>query len=99
MNTILITGSAALLAASLGACALPQMQLAPGAAQVRITSNLADVQTCRAVGNVDAVKYGGDEAIMRNDVIGDGGDTLLLTLDGGSVGRGGMGIAYRCAKN
>ena len=99
MNRIFISGGAALLAASLGACALPQMQLAPGAAQVRITPNAADVQSCKAVGNVDAVKYDGDEMVMRNDVIGLGGDTLLLTLSVGDVGRGGMGIAYRCTKN
>lgn len=98
MDRFMITGSAALLAASLAACALPQLRLAPGAAQVRITSNAADVQSCQAVGNVDAIRYQGDETIMRNDVIGDGGDTLLLTLDGGNVGTGGMGIAYRCAK-
>jgi hypothetical protein len=64
---------------------------------VRITSLPADVQSCKAAGNIDALKYSGDETIMRNEVIGDGGDTLLLTLTGGV--NSGMGIAYRCAKD
>ncbi len=96
MNRILAMCCAALLASSLAACAIPQLQLAPGAAQVRITSTPADVQSCKAVGNIDALKYSGDETIMRNEVIGDGGDTLLLTLTGGV--NSGMGIAYRCGQ-
>ena len=92
MQQRLVIGTAVLLAATLEACVV-RPQLAPGAEAVRVTSTPADVQSCKAVGNIDASRYGGDKTIMRNEVIGDGGDTLLLTFPGGTTA---LGIAYLC---
>ena len=94
MNPSLKLAAASLLVASLAACVT--ITAVPGADKVRITGVPADVQSCKAVGNIDATKYGGDETIMRNEVIGDGGDTLLLTLP--NAINSGLGVAYRCAK-
>ena len=83
----------ALFAASLTACAVT-FTPAPGSERVKVTAKPTDVQSCKAVGNLDKDKYAGDEAAMRNAVVGDGGDTLLLTAVQGGVAL--AGIAYRC---
>jgi hypothetical protein len=63
--------------------------LAPGAAQVRIVRNAADVAACTAVGNVSP---GQDP---RNLTVGLGGNTLFVTTEN-SLGAIFNGVAYRC---
>jgi hypothetical protein len=55
-------------------CSIP---LAPGAEQVKITSNAADVAACTAVGNLN--NSGGDVSVARNQAIGLGGNTIFDT--------------------
>ena len=97
MKTILTLGSLALLAASLTACVT--VAPAPGAERVRETSVPADVQSCKAVGNLDPHTYHGDDVLLRNQVVGLGGDTALMTVTIWGQMLGGPGIAYRCAKD
>jgi hypothetical protein len=79
-----------LLAATLAACA--GVTPAPGSAEVRMTTVPADVQSCKAVGNVGLERGNLEwEAMLRNKTVGYGGDTLLMTEPL-------VGIAYRCAK-
>jgi hypothetical protein len=70
--------------------------LAPGAENVTVTHNEADVASCTAVGNVVGVtdtNYVTDERReMRNQAVGLGGDTLLLTRERDPP----TGTAYRC---
>jgi hypothetical protein len=91
-DKLLKLAAVASLVASLAACVT--INAAPGADKVRITEVPADVQACKAVGNIDGTKVGGNDTLMRNEVIGDGGDTLLMT-----VPRAALGIAYRCGKD
>jgi len=63
-------------------------------------TNRWDVANCTAVGNVKAhlSEQGplvGDEAKFRNQVIGFGGNTGFVTLDG-AYGSPAEGVAYRC---
>jgi len=83
---------ASLSAASLAAGCVTT-NLAPGAAQVNITRNAADVAACAAVGNIPQGLYSSDTA--GNETVGLGGDTLFVTTEnhtGTILG----GIAYRC---
>ncbi len=73
--------------------------LAPGAAQVRFTSNPADVASCKAVGNVAAgCSSDGQiqtfEPTIRNRTIGVGGNTVFVTRE--SLGIACEGVAYDC---
>ncbi len=79
------------VAAALAAC---QATAAPGAEQVRITESAADVQSCKAVGNVNGSNTGSRRLDLSNAVVGLGGDTLLMTQPMAF-----LGIAYRCAKD
>ena len=88
MSTIKTTAGALALASTLAACAIP---MAPGADKVRVTSVPADVQACKAVGNVRTQPGPLYEDELRNQTVGDGGDTLLMLV-------GATGIAYRCAQ-
>jgi hypothetical protein len=95
MNKTLGLVGALSLIASVAACATPPVA-APGAEQVRETTVAADVQSCKAVGNLDPGLYvgmDGTDVLLRDQVVGLGGDTVLLT------GGAGGGIAYRCAKS
>ncbi len=86
---------------------LEPMPLAPGADQVRITKDPADVAGCKAVGNVslgpvDYLMY--SETRMRNRVVGLDGNTLFLTVSTEGVDANGTpykilqeGVAYRCS--
>jgi len=78
---------------------------APGAEAVKVTKNPADVTACRAMGNVDSRAAHGNvlniTPVLRNQVIGLGGDTLLLTFDPrdhvvSNPGDLATGIAYKC---
>jgi hypothetical protein len=72
------------------------MALAPGAEQVKVTRNAADVAGCHAVGNVavdsNATQHDWDTQ-LRNKTLGLSGDVLFLT----SVLAATEGIAYRCS--
>ena len=67
--------------------------LAPGASQVKIVRNAADVAACTAVGNVLAAVQAGEDA--RNSTVGLGGNTLFVTTEN-SLGTIFNGVAYRC---
>jgi len=84
-----------------------QVALVPGAEAVKVTKNPADVTACRAMGNVDARTARGNvfdvTPTLRNQVIGLGGDTLLVTFDPrdhvvSNPDDVASGIAYKCAK-
>jgi hypothetical protein len=86
---------------SMLACGCVAKELAvPGADAVRLTRIAGDVANCTAVGNVKAHlgEQGpivGDEAKFRNQVIGFGGNTGFVTLNG-AYGSPAEGVAYRC---
>ena len=66
--------------------------LAPGAAQVKIARNVADVAGCTAVGNVVQNEQAPKD--LRNLTVGLGGNTLFVTAE--SFGTILNGVAYRC---
>lgn len=74
--------------------------LAPGADKVRITTVPADVVACSAVGNLHAtlapngVPTTDPNVELRNQAIGFGGNTVLVTSS--TVGTPTEGIAYKC---
>ena len=89
----------------LSGCA--SVAMAPGSEAVQITKSAVDVKDCRAVGNVDSKTAPGKlwnaTPILRNQVIGFGGDTLLVTFDPrdhffGNSTDVATGIAYKCGK-
>ncbi len=84
--------------ASLTGC-LGTVPLAPGAAQVTMTTSPDDVKTCMAVGNIDGrIRAGNLQAVydqMKNQAIGAGGNTVLNTT---AVNTGWTGIIYRCGQ-
>lgn len=70
--------------------------LAPGADQVRITKNPADVASCAPVGNIDSRIEGLPSQIqaqMQNQAVGLGGNVVLQTS---AQGTGLSGVIYRC---
>jgi hypothetical protein len=93
----LIPGLAALLALSLlfAGCIL-SIPSAPGAQNVTMTHNEADIASCTVLGNVVGLtdtNYVRDERReMQNQAVGLGGDTILLTRDRDPP----KGTAYRC---
>lgn len=75
--------------------------MAPGADSVRLTRNSPDVAACSPVGNVKVptndqglVDISTAETVFRNQVVGYGGNTGLVTE--GLLGVPSAGIAYRC---
>jgi hypothetical protein len=75
--------------------------MAPGAGSVRLTRNPPDVADCSPVGNVEVptndqglVDIANAETQFRNQVIGHGGNTGLVTE--GMLDVPSAGIAYRC---
>jgi hypothetical protein len=97
MKTVLRFAACIAIGAATVGCAT--VALAPGAEQVRITKNAADVASCMAVGNV---RQPPDQNVdMRNLTVGVGGDTLFVTESLPVLGRGDYikaGVAYRCSK-
>jgi hypothetical protein len=64
-------------AAILAGCAVP---LAPGADQVRITRNAADVEACTPVGNIDRIDPNSDiHSQMQNQAVGLRGNVVFET--------------------
>jgi hypothetical protein len=93
MQLLLKAAAVAVFATMLAAC--QAITPVPGSERVKVTENPADVASCKAVGNIDATRYGAlGESMMRNEVIGDGGDTFLQTVWAYYVG-----VAYKCAKD
>lgn len=75
-----------------GCVSIPQ---APGAAQVKITRNVADVAGCTAMGNITVIA----DNEPRNQAIGLGGNVVLDTTPslGTAMGDWTTGIVYHCA--
>ncbi len=70
--------------------------LAPGADQVHLTKNAADVASCKAVGNVKSPQSDNAfdaEPSIRNQAVGLGGNAIFVTRDFNSALEG---IAYHC---
>jgi hypothetical protein len=67
--------------------------LAPGAKEIIVTRNTADVQNCRVLGSVGSANGGVDE--LRNQALGMGADTILITSWVLSTETAGLG--YRCS--
>jgi hypothetical protein len=82
----------------LASCAAPV--LAPGAADVKIVRSAEDVAVCTAVGNFRQPP--GEFVDPRNEIVGLGGNTLLVTEEGIGIAAGPRtivaGVAYRCQK-
>jgi len=75
--------------------------LAPGAEQVILTRNAADVASCKAVGNLNNVNGGNvtdaGQRIARNQAIGLGGNTIFDTSSVFEESQGAVeGVVYRC---
>jgi len=75
--------------------------LAPGAAQVRLTGNAADVGACKALGNIQVPKSGqglvdgaSAQKQFRSQAVGLGSNVALVTEGFVSIPVG--GIAYHC---
>ena len=75
-------------------CATP----APGAADVRLTKNPADVVGCRLLGDIDVPDSDvGSDSLFRNKVVGMGGNTGLVTATTGLMPpTPSKGVAYMC---
>jgi len=72
----------------------PVNAIAPGAENVKITRNAADIASCTAVGNVSTA---GGDAQLQNEGVGLHANVVLVTLWGvisGVVVT--EGVAYRC---
>ena len=75
----------------LGALSAGCVTPAPGADDVTITNNPADVSACTAVGKIDAeALISLDRHVAQNEAVGYSANVILNT------GRG--GVAYRCGK-
>lgn len=73
----------------LGAISAGCVTPAPGAEQVKITKNPADVSACTAVGNIGASAMNNPH-IAQNQAVGLNADVVFNT--------GAGGVAYRCGK-
>jgi hypothetical protein len=73
---------------------------APGAEEIRITRDAADVAKCRAVGNIAVPKQDGVVDVVsaktqfQNQAVGFGANTALVTE--GALFAPAAGVAYRC---
>jgi hypothetical protein len=85
---------------SVGVCTLllcACTTMAPGAKEIPVTRNTSDVQSCKPVGSLHSVPPyimpGDDLKQIRNQAVGLGADTILLT---GPRLVSTAGVAYRC---
>lgn len=86
--------AAALTATFLASCTT----LAPGASEIIVTRKPADVEHCSPLGSVQSAAQGvpGDDIReLRNQAVGAGADTILITSSILS-NSGTSGLAYRC---
>jgi hypothetical protein len=79
------------LAALSTGCAFSGLVLAPGADQVKFTSNPADVAGCSPVGNIPANAINiPDQRLAQNEAVGLDANIVFNTGYGG--------VAYRCSR-
>jgi len=71
-----------------------KIELVPGAGHIRLTTNSADVAKCKAVGDVYPANMESPSLEFRNNVVGFGGNTGLVTA--GTVKQPLQGVAYQC---
>jgi hypothetical protein len=77
-----------LTALSTGCVVQSAMTLVPGAAQVKITTSLADIDGCPAVGYIPAAHINiPDQRVAQNEAVGLNANTVFFTGYGG--------VAYR----
>jgi hypothetical protein len=89
----LARGSTILLLAALSTgCVLNSaVTLVPGAAQVKVTTNIADIDGCTPVGNIPTADINiPDQRVAQNDAVGLNANIVFSTGYGG--------VAYRCNK-
>jgi hypothetical protein len=80
-----------LAALSTGCVVQSAMTLVPGAADIKITTNVADITGCPAVGYIPAADmYNVDGRVRQNEAVALNANTVYDT--------GGGGVAYRCSK-
>jgi hypothetical protein len=81
-----------LLSATSSGCVIQsQMTLVPGAAQVKITTDVADIADCPAVGYIPFADMNNiDGRVRQNEAVALNANIVYDT--------GGGGVAYRCAK-
>jgi hypothetical protein len=90
-----ITATATLSVTLCSACVTT---LAPGASDIIVTRKPADVEHCSPLGTVGSAAQGlpGDDIReLRNQAVGAGADTILITSPILSTS-GTSGLAYRC---
>jgi len=90
-----------LVAATIVLSACVTVTPAPGADQVRVTKNVSDVATCKALGNIRVPKNAqglvdgaSAQTQFRNQAVGLGSNVALVTEGFESIPV--AGIAYRC---
>ena len=81
-----------LLSATSSGCVIQsQMTLVPGAAQVKITTDVADIADCPAVGYIPFADMNNiDGRVRQNEAVALNANIVYDT--------GGGGVAYRCSK-
>lgn len=81
----------ALIVLSAGCVLNSAMTLVPGAAEVKITTNVADIAGCPAVGYIPTGDINiPDQRVAQNEAVGLNANVVYNTGYGG--------VAYRCAK-
>jgi len=68
--------------------------LVPGADKVRITKNPDDVASCKPVGNIHLKDADANSKEFRNEVVGLGGNSVMVTI--GTPESPSQGVAYLC---
>jgi hypothetical protein len=95
LKTILLISIVTIFGALNSGCAT--VALAPGADKVHLTQKATDVTTCKVVGNVKRPPDSSSldsEASIRNQVVGLGGNTALITQE--DISGPQQGVAYQC---
>lgn len=98
MQRIVIIVSVAFSLLLMDACAATRP--APGAAEIRLTKDAADVAKCQAVGNITVPKENGvvdmasAKTQFQNQAVGFGANAGLVTE--GLLFAPAAGVAYRC---
>jgi hypothetical protein len=98
MQRTVMIGSIVLFLLLVDACAITRP--APGAAEIRLTKDAADVAKCQAVGNIAVPKENGvvdmasAKTQFQNQAVGLGANAGLATE--GLLFAPAAGVAYRC---
>jgi len=93
-HAVLITVTCVTLGAA--CAATTHVNLAPGAAHVRLTKTPGDVSACKPVGNIKVpIELNANaESRFRDQVVGLGGNAGFVTV--GTLRAPAEGIAYQC---